>query len=578
MRLTRLNIHPNTHKGLCGLIVALVLATLPLPAFATDTDTSDSSTTPTSQSAPADTNSTSQSTVSNAVNDTSATLQTATAVDPLPAINLSGSEPTANANNSSPDASVAVHNSLTSDATSGSADVTKNIEAGNATSGNAAATATVLNVANANGLTAGNFKTFECDVTGDVQDNLVIDPTSLLPICKTTSEGSPNEAGKTQSLQSGASLVDILNDIVLSTASGDASVIDNTKAGDATTGDAAALANIVNIANTAIGAKNSFLGVINIYGNLKGDILVPQSLVDSLIGSTGSSIPAGSTAINNTIDASAASGEANVKNNTVGGDATTGDAATSLTVLNLTGQEVVAKNSLLVFVNVLGKWMGMIVPAPGSNTAMLGSDVQSSSTATSISDEDHAGDSTTNITNNITVKAKSGDANVSGNMEAGNATSGKAQAGVNLLNITNSNFWLDDWFGALFINVLGSWLGDFDIQASAPVTPTTPTDNAQPIQDVRVYQFAEAAAVKPAVKVATAVSTQGNDQNRTDITEESTPTGAVLATSTTDKPTTSSQAVKAAKLDLFALVAIVMALTLLIAVITMVFRRWHTEG
>lgn len=572
MRLARSKQHPNTYKGLCGLLVALILAALPLPAFATET--SDTQPSVTSQSTPAEPENTTQP----AATDTSLALQDISTVDPLPSISLSANEP-ATDESPTPAASVTVDNTVTSAATSGSAAVTNNTEAGNATSGNAAATATVLNVANANGLTASNFKTFECDVTGDVQDNLVIDPTSLLPICKTTNEGSPNEAGNTQNLQSGASLVDILNDIVLSAASGDASVTDNTKAGNATSGDAAALANIVNIANTAIGAKNSFLGVINIYGSLKGDILVPQSLVDSLVGPGSSGIPTGSTTINNTINAEADSGNADVKDNTVGGDAKTGDAATSLTVLNLTGQEVVAKNSLLVFVNVLGKWMGMIVPAPGSNTAMLGGDVQSSSAVTNVNGAGKAGDNITSITNNVSVKAKSGDATVSGNIEADNATSGKAQAGVNLLNITNSNFRLDDWFGALFINVLGSWLGDFDIQTSAPVAPETPTNHSQPIQDVRVYQFAAPATVKPVASVAVSATSTGSSRNGTDITEESTPTGHVLSTSTaTEEPASNSPAVKAAKLDLLALAAIIMALTLIIAVTTMIFRRWHADA
>lgn len=561
--------HIKMYQSLCGLFVALALVVLPLPALA---DTSDS--TPDNQQTqtapvPNDSPSTTQPTLGIVTPDAVVPLLQSAPDTSAAAISLPAATPT-----TANDTNVAINHDINSDATSGSAAITNNSQAGNATSGNAAASATILNVANANGLTAGNFTTFECDVRGDVQDNLVIDPTSLLPICKTTTVGTSSQAqaGSSQSLQTGASLVDILNNIVLSANSGDATVAENSVAGNATSGDALAMANIVNIANSAIGAKNSFLGIINIYGSLKGDILVPQSLVDSLIGPTGASaIATGNTTTNitNTIDASATSGEATVAGNSVGGSATSGDAMTSLTVLNLTGKEVVAKNSLLVFVNVLGKWMGLIVPAPGSNTALLGGDVKTSGNPASSGALTGAGDTTTNITNIVTVQAASGDANVTNNTEAGNAISGTAKAGVNILNITNSNFLLDDWFGALFINVLGSWLGDFNIQAAALPAPETPAAS-QPIQDVQVYQFVEPTTVEP-------TTTPVSNRNGTDITAVSTPTGTVLSSSTSRQQVVEGdQAVKAVKLDLLALGAIVIALTLLIATGTMVIRRWHT--
>src|SRR5690606_26762954 len=78
----------------------------------------------------------------------------------------------------------------------------------------------------------------------------------------------------------------------------------------------------------------------------------------------------------NNINTAAASGNANVSNNTQAGNATTGDAQTNVTILNLTGRNVVAANSLLVFVNVLGEWVGVIVDAPaGSTSAALGTGV-----------------------------------------------------------------------------------------------------------------------------------------------------------------------------------------------------------
>lgn len=565
-------LHLKVHQGLCGLAVALALAILPLPAWANET--------PTTPDATNSTQSTSTETplplLVNAVTDAVVpNLEAPGQTSPAPIVNLPVADPPVVPATQPAGTSLSIDNNVSSDAMSGSATVDGNEQAGDATSGSAAASATVLNVANANGLTAGDFTTFQCDVNGEVHDNLIIDPTSLLPICTTTHVGTPQQPGASQSLQTGASLLDILNNIVLSATSGNAAVNGNEQAGDATTGDAVALANIVNIANSAIGAKNSFLGVINIYGTLKADILVPRSLVDSLVTSTGpSGIPVGNTTISNTIDASAASGNATVSDNEDAGDAATGDATTSLTVLNLTGQEVVAKNSLLVFVNILGKWTGFIVPAPGSTTAMLGGGVQSSAGG-NINGASEAGDTTATITNNVTVNAQSGDASVTNNEKAGNATTGKAQAGVNLLNITNSNFMLDDWFGALFINVLGSWFGNFDIEAAAVPTSETPGQPAQPIRDVQVYQFTQSTTVTPTEDATD--THQANSRDGTDVTEISAPAGTVLSSSSNHTQLIEGDhASKAVKLDIIALGAIIMALTLLIATGTMILRRWHS--
>ena len=445
----------NIHKILCGALVALALATLPLPALAdneaqqpevitenvsTNKDAADKPVvdagTPTKTTAPTPVEETTTESDTKPISDKPATSQVQA--------------------DQSPNASGKVQNDVNSSATSGSATVAENEKANDALSGDATATSTTINVANTNGANAGSFQTFECNITEDRDSDILIDPMALPGFCQSTIAGSsaqPSASG--QGLQTGANLTEILNNIVLSATSGDATVNGNETAGNATSGNATALANVLNIANTNIDAKNSFLGVVNIYADLKGDILVPQSFVDGLAnGSSAQSSGDMTTNITNAINASATSGEALAADNGTVGNTTSGEAMTSLTVLNLTGQEVIARNSLLVFINVLGKWMGMIVPAPGSanksGTAMLGSGLQGSGSVTQPSAAKSTANTTTNITNNISVATKSGDASITDNEKAGNATSGKAAAGVNLLNITNSNFRLDDWFGALF--------------------------------------------------------------------------------------------------------------------------------
>jgi hypothetical protein len=67
-----------------------------------------------------------------------------------------------------------------------------------------------------------------------------------------------------------------------------------------------------------------------------------------------------------------------VSRNTQADSAKTGDATSNLTLLNLTGHNVIAENAVLVFVNVFGKWVGLIMDAPqGATSAVLGGGVSS---------------------------------------------------------------------------------------------------------------------------------------------------------------------------------------------------------
>lgn len=348
-----------------------------------------------------------------------------------------------------------------STATSGNSQVSGNTTAGNATTGSAVGGTTVINTVHSTvqGDTSG-VAHFTSDIYGNVMGDI-----TLSPVINSLSTPPSLNAINTETTNS------IDNNISVSATSGNASVSHNTTAGNATSGDAHAMANVVNLINSIIAANKSFIGTINIYGNLNGDILISPDFIPQLIASnaasssatSGSPVPLvseDSQLIINTIALNASSGQADVRHNTAAGDATSGAASTNLTVLNLTGRQVTASNSLLVFVNVLGKWVGMIVDAPmGATAAALGSGVTQSTSGGSPT----LASTTNSIKNNIELNAQSGDATVAGNTSAGNATSGNATASANVLNISMSSFSLTDWFGVLFINVFGSWYGSFGI-------------------------------------------------------------------------------------------------------------------
>jgi len=365
--------------------------------------------------------------------------------------------------NKTADTIVTVENNLTSDATSGNSTVAQNAEGGNATTGDAAAIATMLNVVNSSVTTGNNQKvaTFTQDIMGDVKGDIVLYPMLLKAMLEAQ---AGNSAAFTIDVKNN---LQIDNNIGLKAQSGDAKVTDNTNAGNATTGSAMAVANVVNILNSMIATQQSFIGTINIYGNLEGDILIAPDFIPQMIANNKQDDSSktqlstkDSTSIVNDISAVAESGAAAVFGNTSAGNATTGNADTGVVIFNLTGHEIIAKNSLLVFVNVLGKWVGVIVDAPaGATSALIGNGVTKNEAYApdlKVNSESNHG-----ITNTISVDAKSGDAVVSGNTMAGGATTGSAKALANIANISGSQFGVSDWFGVLFINVFQNWFGDF---------------------------------------------------------------------------------------------------------------------
>lgn len=402
-----------------------------------------------------------------------------------------------------------INNVLTGVATSGSATVLNNTVAGSATSGNVQDIANIVNMlqstSNAFG-TDGNVIVFTKDIDGDVNGDLMLDPNQLTNVqnaVSNTGEGSNNNinnSGNNNLAVNNSVDADINNDVNLIARSGDATVANNTRAGDATTGNAKAVANIVNTINSALTAGKSFLGVININGNLNGDILLPANFVDQLIAANVPTVQINTTGANsnnnvnnsnsqnanvtntndlgitNNVDAKASTGSANVTKNTNGGSAGTGNATTSITAFNLTGSTVIGNNAILVFVNSHGNWVGLIVNAPaGASAAALGGGLIGNTGANSNNNVNNNTTSNANINNsvrnrinnNVTVNALSGDATVDSNTNAGNARSGNADSAVNLMNVENSSFNLAGWLGILFINVFGTWNGSFGVNTAA---------------------------------------------------------------------------------------------------------------
>ena len=414
-------------------------------------------------------------------------------------------------------------NTIAGTASSGDTLVMGNTSAGNAGSGNVLDQANIVNMlqSSSNVLGSGNqIMTFTANINGDVNGNLLIDPAALSNV-----QGSgPNSNNSTNTNLNNNVTVNnstglaINNNINLAANSGNAAVSNNTSAGNAASGTAETVTNVVNAINSAISAGKSFIGTININGNLNGNILLPPNLIDQLLaantptvtitgpGSTNSAntnvnnnVAVNNTnnlGINNNISTNATSGSANVSNNTSGGSASSGNAANHLTAFNLTGSNIIGANDLLVFVNVTGKWVGLIINAPAGTTAaefgggVTNSGPNSNNTSNTNVNNNVAVNNTVNeqINNNIAAAANSGNASVSNNTKGGNATTGNADNAINLLNMENSSINLTGWFGILFINVFGTWDGNFGVSPTS-TNNSAAASNSSPASDFAVFRF-----------------------------------------------------------------------------------------
>lgn len=492
-----------------------------------------------------------------------------------------------------------VNNGITAVARTGTATVTDNTSAGNATSGNASDQTNVINLLQSSSSTLGNgqqIKTFNVNINGDVNGDLLFDPSSIASLQNTGSNSNLSNkltVNNTTNTQ-------LNNTINLNAVSGDATVSGNTSGGNATTGNAQAIANVMNYINSVVTSGQSFIGTININGNLNGDILLPKNLIDQLIASNvptvSVNIPAPSSsnttvtnavsvnntnneAISNLVISRAGSGQANVSGNTSAGNATSGGATTNVTAFNLTGSNVIGQNDLLVFVNVVGKWVGMIINAPaGTTAASLGGGITRNTAITGSADLNNTANEA--INNNIKVTAKSGDATVSGNTRAGNATTGKATTAVNLLNIEDSTLDLTNWFGILFINVFGTWHGSFGINTLAgdPVIAPLPTSIGKPFNPMPAVVRAQVFRFVPrSSSTFASVAASGNNAGITP-SNLTTPQAVVLAAHTSKSSTVPTPALQATHRSFFSRSAIIIGtLVATIVVADAVITRRRTS-
>ena len=272
---------------------------------------------------------------------------------------------------------------------------------------------------------------------------------------------------------------EITNDIVVRSGTGQNEGLYNS--GDTTinTGDAYAAANAINLANTNIVDSNYLLLTFNNYGDYNNDIVFPSANEFLEMFETGGqttpasvNIDNNSTAgVDNNTELVGETGENIAHETPDGGSITTGDATTANNTLNQINSNLFGGSSFSILVKVHGEWDGDVVGIPDGMTwketpegiELIYDSEGSSCDGTSACDSYDAIDVTTNsatqITNNISVVALTGENKIEGAGGDAEINTGDAYAAANTINVANTNVIGKNWMMAV-INIFGDFNGD----------------------------------------------------------------------------------------------------------------------
>jgi len=430
-----------------------------------------------------------------------------------------------------------INNNLNVESETGDNTASKNMGDTSITTGDANVTGTIVNNLNTN---AAGVMVSEFNVVDDHIGDIILDfAANCVYGCGIGSAQLSNTSNGADSTNSTSYLVDnnsttfqsndanVGNNMVLVADTGGNQADKNT-GGNVTinTGDANVNANMITLANNNIAGGGLYYGTVNIYGDLVGDLIIPQSLLDQiLLSNTGNG--AGSTNTTNyTQNSTALANQTNsaiIDNNLIvdgntgnnsaskntGGDVsvTTGDVNVDTQIINVANNNYYGENVWLVIVNQAGQWIGQIFGGSiGSNTIAGNSEFEVSDDGTiTLANSGNGADSnnqvdytqndnhettqtnTANITNTMHLDANTGDNTADKNTGGDvNINTGDVNVIANMVNFVNNNI-IGGNLIVTSVNVFGSWIGNlFGPNTPKPVAQAQPTPVPASISEVAI--------------------------------------------------------------------------------------------
>lgn len=445
----------------------------------------------------------------------------------------------------------AVTNQIDMNVSTGSNAANYNTMGGDVKSGNSYANLNVANYLNSNFTGVGGIQTFNIydnhygDIKFDIASGNVTTSflngqadtymTANTKVVENSLTGANSDNSSSSNETNNTNLsnnnnVDLVNNIKINSDTGNNQAAYNTGSGAVSTGDANATANVVNLANNNFNVAGWVIGVVNIFGNFIGNIILPRddttanansssntNLSNSQTGanSTNNSNLTNSNSENfsnynnadvlNNVDANATTGNNTASFNTGSSNVNNGSSDVKVKESTVANQNVNAEGETvwIVIVNKLGQWFGYIVGSPENATSASGggvylggdssgqnSNVSNSQTGTNSSNnsnltnsnsENVSNSNNAKIINNIEVVSNTGNNSSSYNTGGGNVSSGNASVSVNIANFINNNI-VAKKFAVLLVNVFGSWTGNVippDQEIPSATTGENSGENAQ---------------------------------------------------------------------------------------------------
>ncbi len=313
---------------------------------------------------------------------------------------------------------------------------------------------------------------------------------------------SNNQIGITNSSQTWFDLTNLINVITILQAaakSGDVSATGNTQVGDAVTGAAAVIANLINLLASAWSWSSGDLSFFmhNFFGNHNGDLtLAPTQTTNGGGGGLGSSASidgsgSGSNndagvsnnsdlavnarsegSITNNVDLLAQSGDAVANQNNQAGDVRSGSAFAQINIINMINSFINSGSSFFGILNIFGDFNGDILfpkgfldslfgGSGGDSSAGLSNTGSGSTNQAGVSNSTNANINNTSdysLNNNIQTSAQSGDTTLADNSRSGNGGTGASNTTNSLFNMVNSSIFGDNAV-LVIVNVMGRWVG-----------------------------------------------------------------------------------------------------------------------
>lgn len=320
-------------------------------------------------------------------------------------------------------------------------------EGGQTETGNAVAVGNVVNMVNSTSIDSSVKVYLLNSVSGEMTE---LDLNSLWKLL-----GNETEPNVTTNISNYAQ---IINQVDVTANTGDNLVTGS--GNNLSTGNAYALANIINLINTNFVGSRVFIGILNIEASNLGDIVLPspESFNTGL-----SNYGLGNVQISNTANIETnANASSNTGVNIINGSNSNLDTGNAVSVSNVSttaNLNLLNTSQMMLSINTLGNWTGSIYnwANPGSIENGAGGLFVSNGVSLVGGNLDINIFNLANIINIINATANTGNNLVTGNNSI--TQTGNAYAIANVSTLANVNVIGSDWFYGM-INIIGDWKGN----------------------------------------------------------------------------------------------------------------------